>query len=68
MCMLSDDVMRKEIIVCQMDQLPKKIICERVIINNDDLVLLSAEVDGIIWNEVHFPMSTIDSYYVRTIA
>lgn len=60
--------MEKEIIVCQMDQLPKRLTCERVIINNDDLVLLNAEVDGVYWDEVHFPMSTIDSYYARTIA
>lgn len=67
MCMSKSDVMRKEIIVCQMDQLPKNLTCERVITNNDDLILLNAEMDDVYWDEVHFPLSTLESYYIKTI-
>ena len=67
MCMLSDDFMRKEIIVCQMDQLPKNLTCERAITNNDDLILLNAEMDGVYWDEVHFSLSSLESYYIKTI-
>ena len=50
-----------------MDQLPKNLTCERVITNNDDLILLNAEMDDAYWDEVHFPLSTLESYYIKTI-
>jgi len=67
MCMLSDDVMRKEITVCQKDQLSKRFICDNAMIHDDELILINAELEGKTWDVVHFPLSTVESYYIKTI-
>ena len=58
-----------EIIVCQKDHLSVRFVCEVIKKQDGDLVLVNVETDeGVNWDYVHFPMNTIDSYYVRTIA
>ena len=57
-----------EILVCQKDHLSARFVCERIVTSNGDLVLSNIETDdGVIWDSVHFPLNTIESYYIKTI-
>ena len=60
MCMLKNDV-----VVFQKDHLPVWITCEVIKIQDGDLVLLKAEVEDVIWGSVHFPLNTVERYYIK---
>ncbi len=64
-------MLKNNVIVCQKDHLPSRFTCELIKIQDGDLVLINAETnygDGTtVWDSVHFPLVTVESYYIKEI-